>query len=324
MIASNLRFVKSRIDSIKHNQEVQLIAVSKARSSSEIQEAIDAGQVHFGENYLQESLDKITSLKGNNLTWHFIGPIQSNKTAGIAENFDWVHSVDRFKIAKRLSDQRDPDLGHLNILLQINIDREQTKSGLLVENIDEIVLEVNSLPNISLRGFMCIPNPDNSANSFNEMAKLLSKYSYLDSLSMGMSDDLELAIERGATQSELEPIFLERETIIDLPNCLRVLNFFIQDDIMKVRLLITGGTIDKVYNQSNGELEFDKTHFNEMISRARVEVDMSIEQLLLIDSLDMVNKDRDLILDRCINCDEEFVLITHGTDTMCDLSLIHI
>jgi len=87
---------------------------------------------------------------------------------------------------------------------------------------------------------------------------------------------------------------------------------------MKVRLLITGGTIDKVYNQSNGELEFDKTHFNEMISRARVEVDMSIEQLLLIDSLDMVNKDRDLILDRCINCDEEFVLITHGTDTMCD------
>ena len=87
---------------------------------------------------------------------------------------------------------------------------------------------------------------------------------------------------------------------------------------MKVRLLITGGTIDKVYNQSNGELEFDKTHFNEMISRARVEVDMSIEQLLLIDSLDMVDKDRDLILDRCIHCDEEFVLITHGTDTMCD------
>ena len=81
MIASNLRFVKSRIDSIKHNQEVQLIAVSKARSSSEIQDAIDAGQLHFGENYLQESLDKITSLKGNNLTWHFIGPIQSNKTA---------------------------------------------------------------------------------------------------------------------------------------------------------------------------------------------------------------------------------------------------
>ena len=199
MIASNLRFVKSRIDSIKHNQEVQLIAVSKSRSSSEIQEAIDAGQLHFGENYLQESLDKITSLKGNNLTWHFIGPIQSNKTTSIAENFDWVHSVDRLKIAKRLSDQRDPDLGHLNILLQINIDREQTKSGLLVENIDEIILEVNNLPNISLRGFMCIPNPDNSATSFNEMAKLLSKYSYLDSLSMGMSDDLELAIERGAT-----------------------------------------------------------------------------------------------------------------------------
>ena len=199
MISDNLKRVNSRIDSIEHNQEVQLIAVSKTRSTAEIQEAVNAGQVHFGENYLQESLDKISFFKERNLIWHFIGPIQSNKTALIAENFDWVHSVDRLKIAKRLSDQRDPSLGALNILIQINIDEEQSKSGLLLNNVNEIILEVNDLPNISLRGFMCIPSPKNSANSFSEMANLISKYPFLDSLSMGMSSDLELAIERGAT-----------------------------------------------------------------------------------------------------------------------------
>ncbi len=199
MIFDNLKRVNSRIDSIEHNQEVQLIAVSKTRSTAEIQEAVNAGQVHFGENYLQESLDKISFFKERNLIWHFIGPIQSNKTALIAENFDWVHSVDRLKIAKRLSDQRDPSLGALNILIQINIDEEQSKSGLLLNNVNEIISEVNDLPNISLRGFMCIPSPNNSANSFSEMANLISKYPFLDSLSMGMSSDLELAIERGAT-----------------------------------------------------------------------------------------------------------------------------
>ena len=199
MIADNLKRVTSRINSIKCNQKVQLIAVSKTRSTAEIQEAVNAGQVHFGENYLQESLDKISFFKERNLIWHFIGPIQSNKTALIAENFDWVHSVDRLKVAKRLSDQRDPGLGELNILIQINIDEEQSKSGLLLNNVDEIISEVNDLPNISLRGFMCIPSPKNSANSFSEMANLISKYPFLDSLSMGMSSDLELAIERGAT-----------------------------------------------------------------------------------------------------------------------------
>ena len=199
MISDNLKLVNSRIDSIEHTQEVQLIAVSKTRSTAEIQEAVNAGQVHFGENYLQESLDKISFFKEGNLIWHFIGPIQSNKTALIAQNFDWVHSVDRLKIAKRLSDQRDSDLGELNILIQLNIDEEQTKSGLLLKDVSEIISEVNDLPNISLRGFMCIPEPKNSANSFSEMANLISKYPFLDSLSMGMSADLELAIECGAT-----------------------------------------------------------------------------------------------------------------------------
>ena len=155
--------------------------------------------MQFGENYLQESLDKIDSLEGKNLIWHFIGPIQSNKTASIAEKFDWVHSIERFKIAKRLSDQRDPKLGQLKVLLQINIDREKTKSGFFLEDIDEIVPEIKKLPNISLRGFMCIPNPDNSADSFTKMFELLSKYPGLDTLSMGMSADLELAIEKGTT-----------------------------------------------------------------------------------------------------------------------------
>ena len=199
MISDNLKLVNSRIDSIEHTQEVQLIAVSKTRSTAEIQEAVNAGQVHFGENYLQESLDKISFFKESKLIWHFIGPIQSNKTASIAENFDWVHSVDRLKIAKRLSDQRDPILGKLNVLIQINIDEEQTKSGLLLKDVNEIISEVSDLPNISLRGFMCIPSPKNSAMSFKEMANLISKYPFLDSLSMGMSSDLELAIECGAT-----------------------------------------------------------------------------------------------------------------------------
>ena len=199
MIAANLKRVNLRIDSIEHHHEVQLIAVSKTRSNSEIQEAVNAGQVHFGENYLQESLDKISFFKERELIWHFIGPIQSNKTALIAENFDWVHSVDRLKIAKRLSDQRDPSLGKLNILIQINIDEELTKSGLLLKDVNEIILEVHDLPNISLRGFMCIPSPKNSAKSFSEMADLILKYPFLDSLSMGMSSDLELAIKNGAT-----------------------------------------------------------------------------------------------------------------------------
>ena len=198
MISDNLKQVKSRIDSVQSSQKVELIAVSKTRSTSEIQEAVDAGQVHFGENYLQESIEKINFFKGSGLIWHFIGPIQSNKTSSIADNFDWVHSVDRIKVARRLSDQRNPALGSLNILIQVNVDREETKSGVDIENVGEIVSEIESLPNLSLRGFMTIPRPENSKNSFAEMKHLISKYPNFDSLSMGMSSDLEVAIEHGA------------------------------------------------------------------------------------------------------------------------------
>ena len=198
MISDNLNQVKSRIDSVQSRKKVELIAVSKTRSTKEIQEAVDAGQVHFGENYLQESIEKINFFKGSGLIWHFIGPIQSNKTSAIADNFDWVHSVDRIKVATRLSDQRNPALGSLNILIQVNVDREETKSGVDIENVGEIVSEIESLPNLSLRGFMTIPRPENSQNSFAEMKQLISKYPNLDSLSMGMSGDLEIAIKNGA------------------------------------------------------------------------------------------------------------------------------
>jgi pyridoxal phosphate enzyme (YggS family) len=198
MISDNLKQVKSRIDSVQSRKKVELIAVSKTRSTKEIQEAVDAGQVHFGENYLQESIEKINFFKGSGLIWHFIGPIQSNKTSAIADNFDWVHSVDRIKVATRLSDQRNPALGSLNILIQVNVDREETKSGVDIENVGEIVSEIESLPNLSLRGFMTIPRPENSQNSFAEMKQLISMYPNLDSLSMGMSADLEIAIKNGA------------------------------------------------------------------------------------------------------------------------------
>ena len=198
MISDNLKQVKSRIDSVQSRKKVELIAVSKTRSTKDIQEAVDAGQVHFGENYLQESIEKINFFKGSGLIWHFIGPIQSNKTSAIADNFDWVHSVDRIKVATRLSDQRNPALGSLNILIQVNVDREETKSGVDIENVGEIVSEIESLPNLSLRGFMTIPRPENSQNSFAEMKQLISKYPNLDSLSMGMSADLEIAIKNGA------------------------------------------------------------------------------------------------------------------------------
>jgi PLP dependent protein len=199
MIAQNLAKIHNRINTVKHAQKVTLIAVSKTKPASDLQQAIDAGQKHFGENYLQEALEKIQALKGQDLIWHFIGPIQSNKTTKIAENFAWVHSVDRLKIAKRLNDQRPENMEKLNILLQVNIDNEPTKSGLLIDEIDEIIPHFENFRNISLKGFMCIPNPDHSAQSFAKMAQILNKYPNLDTLSMGMSSDLELAIENGAT-----------------------------------------------------------------------------------------------------------------------------
>jgi len=199
LIQYNLKKVQQRIHAIDRNHQVTLIAVSKTKPAIDLQKAIDAGQRHFGENYLKEALEKIEILRGQDLIWHFIGPIQSNKTAKISENFDWVHSVDRLKIAKRLNDQRPESMGKLNVLLQVNIDNELTKSGVLVDEIDGVVSNFENFKNIVLRGFMCIPNPDNSKKSFEKMAKIIKKHRNLDTLSMGMSNDLELAIENNAT-----------------------------------------------------------------------------------------------------------------------------
>jgi len=199
LIAKNLKQVQARIKRVDKNQQVTLIAVSKTKPASDLQQAIDAGQRHFGENYLQEALEKIEILKGQALIWHFIGPIQSNKTKKIAQNFDWVHSIDRLKIAQRLNDQRPKNLPNLNVLLQININNESTKSGVLANEIDEIITQFDELKNLTLQGFMCIPNPDNATQSFAKISAILDKYPDLEVLSMGMSHDLESAIENGAT-----------------------------------------------------------------------------------------------------------------------------
>lgn len=195
MIKQNLAKVKRRIG----NANATLIAVSKTRSVQELQYAIDVGQRHFGENYLQESLEKIDALQGQGLVWHFIGPIQSNKTQLIAQNFDWVHSIERFKIAQRLNEQRPQSLGKLNILLQVNIDNQPTKSGVLESEVADLVAQVQTLGNLNLAGFMCMPHPDNAKQSFQKMAALIKQQPTLSELSMGMSNDLELAIELGAT-----------------------------------------------------------------------------------------------------------------------------
>jgi pyridoxal phosphate enzyme (YggS family) len=206
MIAQNIANIKKQIDYSK----VTLIAVTKTRSVNEIQQAVNAGQQHFGENYLQESIEKIQSLEGQNLIWHFIGPIQSNKTALIAQNFDWVHSVDRFKIAKRLSEQRPKNLAKLKICIQINIDNEATKSGVLVEDLQALIIKIKQLENISLEGLMCIPKKD-SKNAFANMQKLKEQFS-LNELSMGMSYDFEEAIKFGSTMIRVgQNIFGARE-----------------------------------------------------------------------------------------------------------------
>lgn len=186
---------------------VALLAVSKTRSADEVRAAADTGQVAFGENYLQEALEKIEVLSALNLEWHFIGPIQSNKTRPIAENFAWVHSVDRLKIAQRLSSQRPHYAKDLNICLQVNISAEEQKAGCSVAELPQLAREVAALPNICLRGLMVIPEATDDTellrSRFRETAELLEQLKpeipTLDTLSMGMSGDLDAAIAEGAT-----------------------------------------------------------------------------------------------------------------------------
>jgi len=183
---------------------VGLLAVSKTQPAAAIREAAEAGVRDFGENYLQEALDKQAELSELPLTWHFIGPIQSNKTKSIAEHFDWVHSVDRLKIAQRLSDQRPAELPPLNICLQVNVSGEASKSGCAPEELLQLAQAVAAMPQLRLRGLMCIPAPsEDPAEQRAAFARLRALRDELplplDTLSMGMSQDLEAAIAEGAT-----------------------------------------------------------------------------------------------------------------------------
>ena len=189
------------------SEDIQLLAVSKSQPVEAIRAAFACGLRQFGESYLQEALAKIAALQDLPLCWHFIGPIQSNKARAIAENFTWVHSVDRVKIAQRLSRYRPAAMAPLQICLQVNISSEASKSGVLPEALPQLVREVLPLPGLQLRGLMAIPapgaEPAQQRAAFAQVREALQQLRApapdLDTLSMGMSDDMEAAIAEGAT-----------------------------------------------------------------------------------------------------------------------------
>ncbi len=183
------------------------MAVSKTRPAPEIREAYQQGQRHFGENYLQDALEKIEQLQSLDICWHFIGPLQSNKTRQVAESFDWVHSIDRLKIAQRLSKQRPDDAEPLNICVQVNISDEFSKSGVSLDQVEALIADLSTLERICVRGLMAIPKADMSEaeqrQTFARLRSLFeglqSSYPTLDTLSMGMSQDMDAAIAEGST-----------------------------------------------------------------------------------------------------------------------------
>jgi len=199
---------------------VRLLAVSKTRPASDVAVLYKAGQRDFGENYLQEALKKQQLLAHFDITWHFIGPIQSNKTRDISRYFSWVHSVDRLKIAVRLDQQRPTNLAPLNICLQVNIDEEATKSGFYLDELPNVVEPILAMKNVKLRGLMAIPkankSTENQRDAFKRLAQAQENINQsfnvkLDTLSMGMSSDLQAAIAEGSTMLRIgTAIFGER------------------------------------------------------------------------------------------------------------------
>lgn len=215
-IHTNLRAVQQQIAHAaqlagRMVNEIKLLAVSKTVSPETILEATRAGQIAFGENYVQEALDKMAKLHqispDTTIEWHFIGPIQSNKTRLIAENFSWVHSVDRLSIAERLSKQRPTNLPPLNICVQVNISEEETKSGVPLGQVAKLVQQIATLPGLKLRGLMAIPEPADTLEQqrapYQQMKQLREQLNEvglaLDTLSMGMTADLDAAILEGST-----------------------------------------------------------------------------------------------------------------------------
>ena len=212
-IKENISFINEKI-----KRNATIIAVSKKKSAELIKEAFESGVENFGENYLQEAIEKISFLKHLKINWHFIGKIQSNKCREIAKNFEWVHTVDRFKIAKLLNDNC-PLNKTINVLIQINIDKEESKSGINDEEILSLAEGISSLPNLKLKGVMVIPKNESDKKlteiSFEKTVKasmrLRDKFPHANEVSMGMSNDFELAIKKGSTMIRIGTgIFGER------------------------------------------------------------------------------------------------------------------
>ena len=220
LISNNLQVVRAELADAAQKagrdpQQICLLAVSKTFPAQAVVDAVMAGQLSFGENYLQEAVDKIHAVQALlpqvSLEWHFIGPIQSNKTRQIAENFSWVHSVEREKIAQRLSEQRPPELPPLNICLQVNISREESKSGVLPEDAVALAKKMGDLKGVRLRGLMAVPaacdDPVEQRHAFRQLRELMEQIKQqidvqgtpLDTLSMGMSGDMAAAIAEGST-----------------------------------------------------------------------------------------------------------------------------
>ncbi|MGZ5010545.1 MAG: YggS family pyridoxal phosphate-dependent enzyme [Methylobacter sp.] len=209
-ITQRLKQIRSQISDaeLAYNRQpgsVLLLAVSKTKPAEDIAAAYQAGQRHFGENYLQEALRKQQELGAYDITWHFIGPIQSNKTRALATYFDWVHSVDSLKIAKRLSEQRPAHLPPLNICLQVNISDEETKSGIALTELPQLYEQIAKLPNLKLRGVMAIPAPqqdfEQQRQPYKALYQAVAKLNRpeLDTFSFGMTGDLKAAIAEGST-----------------------------------------------------------------------------------------------------------------------------
>jgi pyridoxal phosphate enzyme (YggS family) len=211
-IAERLKSVQitveqSTLDAHRPSNSVKLLAVSKTKPVSDIVQAYEAGQRLFGENYVQEGVEKIQTLRTlDDIVWHFIGPLQSNKTRLVAEHFDWVQAVDRLKIAQRLNDQTSAHKA-LNVCIQVNIDDDENKAGINKDELKDFAKTINELPNLTLRGLMTIPKANQSkaeqTASFSQMSvlfeELKKQYSTVDTLSMGMSGDMQNAINSGST-----------------------------------------------------------------------------------------------------------------------------
>ena len=234
-IKANLENIKERINQAakacgRSPGDIQLLAVSKTFPAEDVRTCFQSGQRAFGENYVQEGVAKITSLQDlrAEIKWHFIGPLQSNKSRDVAENFDWVHSIDRLKIAQRLNDQRPSNLQRLNVCIQVNISGESSKSGVQANDLIELCKHISGLPNLLLRGLMSIPEPTDDVvlqkQAHHELRQLLEilksseeldqSKMQLDTLSMGMSSDIEAAIAEGSTMVRVGTAIFGKRTYL--------------------------------------------------------------------------------------------------------------